>query len=431
LPLHLQCISTVYLCISIVYPYISTLYKIRLTTVNTICNITIMQYKTIMLIAGELSGDIHGSNLMRNLKNLDNSLKFIGAGSKRMKQEGLAGITDMEKLAVVGFKEVFEKLQGLKKTFRLLSQTLVREKPDCLILIDYPGFNLRMAKVAKEHNIPVFYYISPQVWAWGGNRIKKIKKYVDKLFVILPFETEFYSKHGIRAHFVGHPLLDIVKTSMTKEDAFSYFDFKADKILIGTLPGSRWEEVKLSMPVIFDACATISKQVPNAQFGILVSENIDIKQLENLLSRKRLSSRTNVNLRLIREKSYDFINICDLILVNSGTATLEIAILGKPMIIIYKLSLITWLLARMLVRISYFGLANILAGKKIVPELFQFGATPSAIAKESLHILADESKIRAIQKELSEVKTKLGQPGASERTAKAILEELGRKVNNG
>lgn len=387
-----------------------------------------MKKKLIMLIAGEPSGDLHGANLMRDLKKLDDSLQFIGAGGKRMKQESLIGITDMESLAVVGFKEVFEKFRDLKKAFRTLSEMLKQKKPECLILIDYPGFNLRMAQVAKEEGIPVFYYISPQLWAWGKNRIEKIKKYVDKMFVILPFEEDFYLQYGVKAQFVGHPLLDIVKPVLSKAEASSYFDFNPDKILIGVLPGSRWKEVELSMPVIADACAIISKQVPNAQFGILVSENIDVKKLESLLAKKK-QSRLPIGkeFRLIKEKSYDFINLCDLLLVNSGTATLEIAILNKPMIIFYKLSLLSAVLLRILVKIPYFGLTNIVAGKKIAPEFFQFGVTSSRIAKEALNILADESRIRTMQKELLEVKNKLGESGASERTARAILAQLAQR----
>ncbi len=390
-----------------------------------------MKKKLIMLIAGEPSGDLHGANLMRDLKKLDNSLVFIGAGGKRMKQEGLDGITNMETLAVIGFKEVFEKIRDLKKAFRALSEMLEQKKPDCLILIDYPGFNLRMAKVAKEEGVPVFYYISPQLWAWGRNRIKKIQKYVDKLFVILPFEEDFYSQYGVKAQFVGHPLLDIVKSVLSKEEAFSYFDFNPDEILIGILPGSRWKEVESSIPVMADACTIISKQVPNAQFGILVSENIDVKKLKSLLAKTKQSLLPkDRQLRLIREKGYDFINICDLLLVNSGTATLEIAILNKPMIIFYKSSLISAMLLRMLVKIPYFGLTNIVAGKKIAPEFFQFGVTSSGIAKEALNILADESRIRTMQKELLDVKNKLGEPGASQRTARAILEQLAKRQND-
>jgi len=390
-----------------------------------------MKNKLIMLIAGEPSGDMHGANFMRDLKKLDNSLVFIGAGGKRMKQEGLDGITNMETLAVIGFKEVFGKIRDFKKAFRALSEMLKQKKPDCLILIDYPGFNLRMAKVAKEEGVPVLYYISPQLWAWGRNRIKKIQKYVDKLFVILPFEEDFYSQYGVKAQFVGHPLLDIVKLVLSKEEAFSYFDFNPDEILIGILPGSRWKEVESSIPVIADACKIISKEVPNVQFGVLVSENIDLKKLKSLLAKTKQSLLPKGRqLRLIREKSYDFINLCDLLLVNSGTATLEIAILNKPMIIFYKLSLLSAVLLKMLVKIPYFGLANIVAGKKIAPEFFQFGVTSSGIAKEALNILADESRIRTMQKELLEVKNKLGKPGASQRTARAILEQLAKRQND-
>ncbi len=377
-----------------------------------------MKNKLIMIIAGEPSGDLYGANLINDLKKLDNSLEFIGAGGKKMKQAGLKGITDMDALAVVGFKEVLGKIGDLRKTFDILFETMKQEKPDCLILIDYPGFNLRMAKVAKQEGFPVFYYISPQVWAWGKDRIEKIKRYVNKMFVILPFEKEFYAQHNINVEFLGHPLLDIVKPSLSKEDAFSHFNFNPKNKLIGVLPGSRWEEVKLSMPIMADACKIISKEIQNVQFGILVSENIDVSKLESLLAKK------DQQFQLIKDKSYDFMNICDLLLVNSGTASLEIAILGKPMIIIYKFSVLSWLLVKMLVKIPYFGLVNLVKGKKIVPEFFQFEVTASGIAQEALNILSDENRIKLMQEGFSEVKMKLGKEGASPRIAQAILKEL-------
>lgn len=376
-----------------------------------------------MLIAGEPSGDLHGANLMRNLKKVDNSLDFIGAGGKQMEQEGLIGITDMDSLAVVGIKEIFGKYASLKQAFRRLTEIIEKNKPNCLILIDYPGFNLRMAKIAKEKNVPVFYYISPQIWAWGRNRIKKIKKYVDKMFVILPFEKEFYSQYGVNVEFLGHPLLDIVKPNLNKEEAFSRFNVNPDETLIGLLPGSRWEEVKLSIPIMTQACKIISREVPNVQFGILVSENIDVKKMESILPDKKQ------HFHFIKDKNYNFINICDLVLVNSGTATLEVAILGKPMIIIYKVSFLSSLLIGMLVKIPYFGLVNIIKGEKIVPEFFQFKATAPKIAKEALRILLDQQIIETMKQNLLEVKAKLGEEGASEKTARAILEEIQKKYN--
>ena len=382
-----------------------------------------MKKKLIMLIAGEPSGDLHGANLMRNLKKVDNSLDFIGAGGKKMEQEGLIGITDMDSLAVIGIKEIFGKYASLKQAFRRLTEIIEKNKPDCLILIDYPGFNLRMAKIAKEKNVPVFYYISPQIWAWGRNRIKKIKKYVDKMFVILPFEKEFYSQYGVNAEFLGHPLLDIVKPNLSKEQSFSSFGFNPNETLIGLLPGSRWEEVKLSIPIMAQACKIIAKEVPNVKFGVLVSESIDVKKIESLVPHNKQV------FHFIKDKNYNFINICDLVLVNSGTATLEVAILAKPMVIIYKVSFLSWLVIKMLVKIPYIGLANIIKGEKIVPELTQFAAIPSKVAKEALSILVDENRIITIQKNLSEVKAKLGKEGASEKTARAILEEIQKKYN--
>jgi lipid-A-disaccharide synthase len=377
-----------------------------------------MKRKLVMMVAGEPSGDLHGANLIRDLKKLDDSLDFVGAGGKRMKEAGLKGITNMEELAVVGFKEVFGKICTLRKTFRFLSEIMRDEKPDCFIPIDYPGFNLRMAKVAKEENIPVFYYISPQIWAWGKNRVEKIKKYVDKMLVILPFEEEFYSQYGVKVAFVGHPLLDIVKPRFKKENAFSFFNFNPSKMLIGILPGSRWEEVKLSLPTMVDACKIIYGNIPDVQFGVLVSENIDVKRTESMLDRK------NPQFKLVQDKNYAFMNICDLLLVNSGTATLEAAILGKPMIVIYKLSFFSWLLGKMLIKVPNFGLVNIVAGGKIVPEFLQFGASPAKIAREALSILTNQNRMGTIRENLFEVKKKLDREGASERAARAILEEL-------
>lgn len=377
-----------------------------------------MKNKLIMLVAGEPSGDLHGANLMSNLKKLDGSLDFIGAGGRRMKQAGLKEIIDMENLSIVGFKEVFGKIKTLKRAFNKLSDVLKKEKPDCFIPIDYPGFNLRMAKAAGEAGVPTFYYISPQIWAWGRNRIEKVKRYVDKVFVLLPFEKQFYSGYGIKAKFVGHPLIDIVKTSLKKGEAFSYFGFNTGKTLIGILPGSRWEEIRLSLPVMVSACRKISKEIPHIQFGILMAENVSAEKVKSLLNNK------SDKFQLIRDKGYDFINICDLVLVNSGTATLETAILGRPMLIIYKLSFFSWLLGKMLIKIPYFGLVNIVAGKKVVPEFLQFGATPSRIAKEVLNILISQKRIKTMKEDLSEVKNKLGDEGASHRAAKAILEEL-------
>ncbi|HIE43364.1 MAG TPA: lipid-A-disaccharide synthase [Candidatus Omnitrophica bacterium] len=377
-----------------------------------------MRKRTIMIVAGEPSGDIHGACIIKSLKSLNPSLEFIGAGGKRMVEAGLKGIGGMENFAIVGFKEVCGKIRLLKRNFEKLSRMMRCEKPDCFIPIDYPGFNLRLAEVAKSTGIPVFYYISPQVWAWGKNRIKKIQKYVDKMYVILPFEEEFYSRYGVKAEFVGHPLLDIVKPVLGREEALSYFHLDRDKPVIGLLPGSRWEEIRLSLPVMVDVCRIISCKIPEIQFSILVAENIDARRVKSLLNRE------DSQIHLVKEKPYEFMNLCDLLLVNSGTATLEAAILGRPMVIIYKLSFFSWILGKILIRIPNFGLVNIIAGEEIVPEFLQFGARSSVIAKEILHMLHNRNKRERIQRNLYKVKEKLGKNGASQRAAKAILEEL-------
>jgi lipid-A-disaccharide synthase len=292
-------------------------------------------------------------------------------------------------------------------------------KPDAVILVDYPGFNLRLAKKLKKMNVKVIYYISPQVWAWKEKRVELIKKYTDKMLVLFRFEKDFYTKHGIDVDFVGHPLLDSVKVTTTKRTLFYSLGFSEHKLSIGILPGSRQREIDLLLPKMLQAAEILYKKHTNMQFLILKASTININELYKHLEGKKLPVKIIGDL-----KTYDGLNACDVCMVASGTATLETAILNKPMVVVYETSLVTWWLAKLFIKIPYIGLVNVVAGKKVVPECIQYDAGPERIAQELHDIYINELRIAEIKSELIKVKQALGEPGASERAASKILECL-------
>ncbi|MBU1912906.1 MAG: lipid-A-disaccharide synthase [Candidatus Omnitrophica bacterium] len=372
----------------------------------------------LMIIAGEASGDLQAANLIKSLKPINPYIEIFGMGGKKMAAEGVEIIYDIIGLAVVGFFEVLKHLVTFKKIFEKLTGLLETRKPDAIILVDYPGFNLRFAKVAKEKNIPVIYYISPQIWAWGEQRIHEIKKYVDKMVVIFGFEETLYKEAGVKVSFVGHPFLDIVKPLWKKEETIKTCHLKHDSIKIALMPGSRKKEIEKHLPAMLKACEIIQKKIPNSEF--IISK---IKELDQRIYNK-ITRRSKIKPHSLENRPYEAMDIADLVIVSSGSATLEIAIMEKPMVVIYKTSFLTWLLARNLVKIPDIGLINIVAGQRIVPELVQFDVTAKNIAKESIDILTNHKKIHEIKEHLRKVKAKLGEQGASSRAAHAIMKFL-------
>ena len=371
-----------------------------------------------MMIAGEASGDLHGSSLALALKELEPGVKLIGMGGEKMVGAGLQSFRDIRELSVIGFLEVLSNLKKFKAVFRLLVKKLDDEKPDAVILIDYPEFNLRFAKEAKARGVPVIYYISPQIWAWRKGRIRTVRESVDKMIVVLGFEKDFYAKEGVEVEFVGHPLLDSVKPAFKKNDFLKKHGLDPAFKTIVLLPGSRLTEIARNLPVMLKAAKRIKDRFGDTQFIMAKSHGIKDSAYEKILK------KSPVKPAVVEDYPYDCINAAELVVVASGTATIETMILEKPMLIIYRVSFLTWLIGKMLVKIPYIGLVNIIAGKQIVPELIQFDATPSKIASEASLLLSSPEKMESMRMRLAAVKAKLGEAGASKRAAQAILKLL-------
>lgn len=371
--------------------------------------------KHFILVAGEASGDLHGAHLVEAIKSLSPSTTFSGLGGEKMKSSGVELYGDLIQMALVGFWEVLKHYGEIKKIFHLILKKIDSINVDAVILIDYPGFNLRLAKKLKQRNIKVIYYISPQVWAWKKNRVHFIKKHVDQMLVLFPFEVDFYAQFGIDVHCVGHPLIDTIQINTPKERFLPSLSLPAETLTIGILPGSRQKEIEVLLPIMLSAAKILVKTFPEIQFLILKAPTISRSLLEHYLNGSTLTYR------IVDEDTYNGINACNLCMVASGTATLEVAILQKPMVIVYKTSLFTWLLAKLFVKIKDIGLVNVVAGKRIVPECVQYQATGKKIAKELTDIFTNELRIAEIKINLKGVKESLGLSGASRRAAEEIL----------
>ncbi|MDD5311129.1 MAG: lipid-A-disaccharide synthase [Candidatus Omnitrophica bacterium] len=374
--------------------------------------------KKIMIIAGEASGDLHGSSLVLALKELEPDVKLVGMGGEKMIKAGLRSFQDIKDLSVIGLLEILSSLKKFKDAFNLLAGKLDSEKPDAVILIDYPEFNLRFAKEAKKRGIPVIYYISPQIWAWRKGRVNIVKKYVGKMIVILKFEKDFYAKEGVDVEFVGHPLLDVVKPSFGREEFLKKYGLEPAFKTIALLPGSRLTEIERNLPIMLKAAKRIKDRFGDTQFILAKPPEIKASAYEKILKKSPLKPA------VAEGHPYDCINAAELVLVASGTATVETMILEKPMLIIYKVSLLTWLVGKLLVKVPNIGLVNIIAGEKIVPELVQFDATPSKISSEVSSLFSSLEKMGAMKVRLAAVKAGLGGPGASRRAAEIILKQL-------
>ncbi len=373
--------------------------------------------KKILIIAGDPSGDLHGANLIRHLLQISPQIELYALGGEKMRRESVNFLYNLVSLTVIGFFEVIKNFTVFWKIFKKVKIFLKKEKPDAVVLIDYPGFNLRVAILAKKLNIPVIYYISPQLWAWGRGRIKKIARIVTKILVVFPFEELMYQREKIDVSFVGHPLLDVMNPNKTKGEIWSLLGLEEQYPLIGLMPGSRKQELDYLLPVMFEVGFMISKDIPQAQFVLPLASNIS----ESYINKFKIP---DYKFQIIRDEDYNVRKTMDLALVASGTATLENACLGIPMIVMYKVSFLSYFLAKILVKVPYISLVNIIAEEPVVTEFIQSRIEARYISQIAVEWLKSPQKLSGIKNKLQKVKEKLGKSGASQKAAEEIVKVL-------
>ncbi len=370
----------------------------------------------IMISVGEASGDLHGASVANALKLLQPDVQLVGMGGQAMRDAGVDIIYDIADLGVIGFVEVVKNLRRLFKLRDFLSDYMEQERPDVLVIIDYPGFNVRLAKVAQQKGIPVVSYISPSAWAWGKGRAKELAQIVERVAAIFPFEADVYREAGAKVAFVGHPLLDIVKPAMERDEALRHFNAQSDQYHILLMPGSRQQEITSLLPDMLAAGEKIVEQVPNCQFFLPVASTISREMLQNIIDKYKVPVTVTIG------NNYDLMNVCDLAIASSGTATLETSLMKVPTVIVYRLATLTYVLGKLLVKIPDIGFPNIIAGRRIMPELLQSEVTPANIARQSIALLTDKAVREQAMADLTEVREKLGETGAVNRVAQVILE---------
>ena len=377
-----------------------------------------MKPKKILLVAGEVSGDLHGAHLIEAIRHIHPEIQFFGVGGDQLQKKGMKLLYHAHHLSVVGITEVFLKLRSILTAYAGVKKAIDRERPDLVILIDFPDFNLRVARAARQKGIPVLYYISPQVWAWRPKRVKVIAKRVNKMVVLLPFEVPFYENAGVDVEWVGHPLLDLVKPTLPKEAAFKHFDLDPKRRTVGLLPGSRMHEVERLFPPLLDSARLLKEEIPGLQFIVPLAPGIPMEILS------RSIKKVSFPVKVVEGMNYDVMNLSELLIMASGTATLEGAILGKPMIIVYKVSSPSYWIGRALVSVDSIGLVNLVAGKKVAPELIQKEVHPQRIAEEAFRILRNPILQKQMTEAMGEVRQRLGKPGAADRAARIALSLL-------
>lgn len=368
----------------------------------------------IMISAGEASGDIHAAAVTAAIKKLNHDAEVFGMGGDALRNAGGEVLFDIKEHGVMGFAEIICKLPALFRLRNNFVKVMEQRRPDCLIVVDYPGFNMKIAKIAHEKGIPVVSYISPSAWAWHRSRAKKVAKIVDKVAAIFPFEYDVYHEAGADTVFVGHPLLDIVKTSMPRQEAEAFAGKRAGRKLILLMPGSRLMEIEKMLPTLLEAAKLLQQQLPEVDFTMPRAGTIPLSLLESKIK------AAGVQVKITEGHNYDVFSVADLALATSGTVTLEAALCGLGSIIVYRTSAINAFIARRVINIPDIGLPNIVAGRHILPELLQEDFTPEKVAQEALHLLEPERNAR-MKKDLAYVKERLGQPGAVDRVAQLVL----------
>jgi lipid-A-disaccharide synthase len=379
--------------------------------------------KNLMIIAGEVSGDMHGAALIHELKKLDHNIEFYGIGGNLMKGEGAYLVYHLNRMAFLGFIEVVKHIPFIKQVQAELIDMVHGREIKTVVLIDYPGFNLNIAEKLKRLNVKIIYYISPQVWAWGKHRINKIKRLVDKMIVVFPFEKNIYENAGVDVEYVGHPLMEIISSHnfLSKAELIDEYQLNPSKDILLVMPGSRKQEVEKIFPAAIKAAEKIGNEF-NMQIVVNASENIG----ENFL--RKLTKQENYI--VIRGRTYDLMKYSKFGIIKSGTSTLEAAIFGLPMVIVYKTSAVSYLIGKNLIKVKNIGMANIILNERVVPELVQHDASHKMIYEKSKEILSNQDLYNSIKQKLSLIKEKLGEHGASKKAAQIIFSMMNDTQKN-
>jgi len=379
----------------------------------------IRDHKLVLMVAGEASADLHGSNLVKAMKAFCPGVIFCGIGGNNMKQAGVKILVSSSDMAVVGLTEVLQRFHTIFRAANKLKATLKTHHPDLLILIDYPDFNLYMARIARRLQIPVLYYISPQVWAWRRGRVKKIARRVDRMAVILPFEEQFYRERGVKVDYVGHPLLDVFESATwNPKPATRNLELATRGPVVGLLPGSRREEIRNMLPTMIRSAEILKTRYPDIRCLLPLAKTIESEFIDAFIR------KSSLNIEVHKGDIYEVLNRCHIALVTSGTATLDTAIMAVPMVVVYKVSPLSYRVGKMLIKTSFIGLANLVAGERVVPELIQDEVTPERLADEALTLIENEYVRKNMITKLHGIRKRLGEGGASERTARIAAEMM-------
>jgi lipid-A-disaccharide synthase len=372
----------------------------------------------ILIVTGEASGDLHGANLAKALKARDPHVSLAGIGGRAMEAAGVRLVEEMGKFDVIGMVGPLA-LVSIIRRFITMRRLFRSQQWDTVVFIDHPGLNMRFAYFAKAAGLRVVYYIAPQIWAWAPWRIRWIKQRIDHVLVILPFEKPLYDEAGVPCTFVGHPILDAVADRYDRRELRSRFGFPDDERVIALLPGSRAHEVQVLVPILIEAAEKLARREPKTKFILAQASTIP----DNLL--QPLMGRSPVPIALVKEQATEVMALSDLVLVASGTATLQAAVVGTPMVLFYRTTPLTFWFAnvvvRFVIRVKWIGLVNLVAGRTVVPELIQSAATGQRLYEEALRILDDRSAYDEMKRDLAKVRAALGEPGASARAAEAVL----------
>ncbi len=370
----------------------------------------------ILIVTGEASGDLHGANLARALRTVRPDIQILGMGGSRMRAAGVDMIRDIEGHDVVGMIGLTQ-LRAVLRTYFALARFLRTTPLDAVVFIDYPTFNLRMARIAARAGHRVVYYIAPQIWAWRPGRIRLIARVVHRMIVVLPFEEELYRRAGIPCDFVGHPLLDAVAPAYDRSEQRKRFGLDGGGPVIGLLPGSRESEVRALLPIMVQAAARLAVRHPGLRCVVAQAPSVPDVLLEPV------AVAADLGIRVIKDQANEVMAACDVVLVASGTATLQAAVIGTPMVITYRTSRLSYWIARCVIRIGWIGLVNIVAGRGLVPELIQDDATPERLCEEAGRLLTNPADYQGMLAGLQAVRASLGAPGASNRAAEVVLSE--------